>query len=222
MAHQAAGLRFTEGQVRTTLTLPSSMVIAASHRHREVAVCLTSSLCVLAQKTSLPCPHRLSRRHSAETINKCGLVCAGDVPLWVDPEDRHDPEQKRISRNETFVPAPHWLFDIYPFEGMKGFWGKSQPRVVGGHLIELGGHHQQSKRFVLKMFHWSVSSCTPHTSWHAWCTWWVRLFAVLMGAIETQQTCMSANRHVLYFTNVQVGLRSQQNCQRQQDMGRRN
>ena len=74
--------------------------------------------------------------------------------MWVEPEEADDPENKRATRKEKFVASPSWLFDIYPTGGIVGNWGRDPPGVVGGHLIELGGHQQQSKRFLMKMFNW--------------------------------------------------------------------
>jgi hypothetical protein len=82
---------------------------------------------------------------------------AGGLPLWVEPEAQEDPETKRTTRMETFVPSPKWLFDIYPDKGRKGFWGGDAPSVVGGHLIDMGGHAQMPKRFALKMLKWYVT-----------------------------------------------------------------
>jgi hypothetical protein len=87
-------------------------------------------------------------------ITECG--CIGDVPMWVEPEDLTDHGGKRLTRRDTFVPSPKWLFDIYPGRGRSGVWSGPRPAVVAGHLIELGGHHQISKQFVLKMLNWYV------------------------------------------------------------------
>ena len=83
--------------------------------------------------------------------------CAGGMPLWPDPESAADPDRKRLSRRETFVAAPKWLFDIYPGRGREGFWGGSRPSVVAGHLIDMGGDNRAPKRFALKMLKW----CAP-------------------------------------------------------------
>lgn len=84
------------------------------------------------------------------------------MALWTEPEALHDPEQKRVSRRETFVRSPHWLFAVYPHGGHQGFWGLERPRVVAGHLIEMRGNAQMPKRFALKTYNWCAASPFLH------------------------------------------------------------
>ena len=132
----------------------------------------SSSTCKQVRSQRTPCDGASSFREAAAgkltsslktvqmnvgTIHQWRKSCAGGMPLWSDPEAAADPSRKRLSRRETFVAAPKWLFDIYPGRGREGFWGGARPSVVAGHLIDMGGDNRAPKRFALKMLKW----CAP-------------------------------------------------------------